>query len=198
MQAVLSGEKAFMLYDTFGFPLEITQEVAAERHIDVDLLGFQQAMQTQRVLSQSAVVSVDVTADSLLASMADSVGETVFLGYNSLASSARIVALLVDGKPAASASPGQMVEVVLDCSPFYAESGGQVGDRGTLASENGCTFVRISDTQKAGGGRLVIHRGEVLGSGVLELEGIVTGSVDSAARRRVRCPVSLVAAAPHA
>jgi alanyl-tRNA synthetase len=175
-----------MLYDTFGFPLEITQEVAAERQVDVDLPGFQQAMQLQRSLSQAAAVSVDVTADSLLAGVADSVGETAFLGYGALSATARVVALLVDGKPFSTASPGQTVELVLDSSPFYAESGGQVGDIGTLSSENGSTHVRVTDTQKAGGGRLFIHRGEVYGSGLLEVESIVTATVDSQMRRRVR------------
>lgn len=177
-----------MLYDTFGFPLEITQEVAAERFVEVDVAGFQQAMQSQRALSQAAAVAVDVTADSLLSTVADAVGSTSFLGYSSLSASARIVAMLIDGAPATVASPGQTVEVVLDSSPFYAESGGQVGDRGTLTSENGCTSVRVLGTQKAGGGRLFIHRGEVMGSELLEVEGVVTGTVDPAARQRVRSP----------
>ncbi len=175
-----------MLYDTYGFPLEITQEVAAERGIDVDLAGFEEAMQAQRAQSQAAAVAVDVTADSLLAQVADAVGETAFLGYTTLTSQARVVALLIDGKPATSAEPGQAVELVLDSSPFYAESGGQVGDRGTLACENGTTFVRVSDVQKAGGGRLFLHRGEVQGSGRLEVDSVVASSVDPALRRRVR------------
>ena len=175
-----------MLYDTFGFPLEITQEVAAERNVDVDVAGFQLAMQSQRALSQAAAVSVDVTADSLLSTVADAVGSTAFLGYSTLSATARIVAMLIDGAPATVASPGQTVELVLDSSPFYAESGGQVGDRGLLVSESGCTSVRVTGTQKAGGGRLFIHRGEVMGTEVLEVEGVVTGSVDPAARRRVK------------
>ena len=187
-----------MLYDTYGFPLEITQEVAAERGIRVDLAAFEEAMQAQRAQSQAAAVAVDVTADSLLARVADAVGETAFLGYDQLTAQARVVALLVDGKPASSALPGQAVELVLDSSPFYAESGGQVGDRGTLHSEDGATSVRVTDVQKAGGGRLFLHRGEVFGTGVLEVEAVVSSSVDPAFRRRVRLTSASRIRAPDA
>jgi len=175
-----------MLFDTFGFPLEITQEVAAERFVDVDLAGFQLAMQSQRALSQAAAVSVDVTADSVLAALADEVGESEFLGYGTLSALSRVLTILVDGKPASAAHAGQIVELILDRSPFYAESGGQVGDHGMLVSENGSTLVRVMDTQKAGGGRLLVHRGQVMGSGTLEVESVVKSSVDPLLRRRVR------------
>jgi len=120
--------------------------------------------------------------------VANAVGESSFVGYDALSATARVVALLVDGKPATVALPGQTVDLVLDSSPFYAESGGQVGDQGTLACENGLTFVRVTDTQKGGGGRLLIHRGEVYGEGAVELESVVVGSVDPILRRRVRRP----------
>jgi alanyl-tRNA synthetase len=118
------------------------------------------------------------------------VGETAFLGYSQLSSQAKVVALIVDGKPATGALAGQKVELVLDSSPFYAESGGQVGDRGvlTLAGESGQLSVRVTDVQKAGGGRLFLHSGEVEGNGQLAVGARVTATVDSALRRRVRHP----------
>ena len=200
-----------MLYDTFGFPLEITQEVAAERGVDVDQAGFEQAMETQRATSQAAAVSVDVTADSVFAAVrlgahgspdtsrshnarndapqiADSIGETDFAGYTALSTQATVRALLVEGKPASSARAGQAVEIVLDRSPFYAESGGQVGDKGLLhvAHDTGQLSVEVSDVQKVGGGRLFLHYGTVVGDGELTVGALVKATVDSALRRRVR------------
>jgi alanyl-tRNA synthetase len=208
---VLQGAQAFMLYDTFGFPLEITQEVAAERGVDVDQVGFEQAMEGQRAMSQAAVVSVDVTADSVFAEVrdyarvqhaaqrvllhmrtapqiADSIGETAFAGYTTLSTQATVRALLVDGKSASSARAGQGVEIVLDSSPFYAESGGQVGDKGLLhvSSAAGQLSVDVSDVQKVGGGRLFLHYGKVVGDGELKVGALVTATVDSTLRRRVR------------
>jgi alanyl-tRNA synthetase len=118
------------------------------------------------------------------------VGETAFLGYSLLSSQAKVVALVVDGKPATGALAGQKVELVLNSSPFYAESGGQVGDRGvlTVAGESGQLSVRVMDVQKAGGGRLFLHSGEVEGSGQLAVGAHVTATVDPALRRRVREP----------
>jgi alanyl-tRNA synthetase len=205
---VLPGGQAFMLYDTYGFPLEITEEVAAEHGITVDIAGFNEAMATQRAQSQAAAVSVDVTADSVLAQVrvcrpfvaaairssdtitqrrqvADAVGETAFMGYTTLLSHSRVVALLVDGKPVSSAAPGQTVDLVLDSSPFYAESGGQVGDRGILETAEGAQ-VRVTDVQKAGGGRLFVHRGQVNGGHAIKVDTDVKSSVDATLRRRVR------------
>ena len=198
-----------MLYDTFGFPLEITQEVAAERGVEVDQSGFEHAMEAQRAMSQAAVVSVDVTADSVFAEVctcmragvtvacgasyfriqiADSIGETAFSGYTTLTTQATVRALLVDGKSASSARAGQAVEIVLDSSPFYAESGGQVGDNGLLhvSDAAGQLSVDVSDVQKVGGGRLFLHYGKVVGDGELRVGALVTATVDSALRRRVR------------
>ncbi len=115
-------------------------------------------------------------------------GETSFLGYTSLTASAKVVALVVEGKPATAAEAGQRVELVLDSSPFYAESGGQVGDRGvlTVMGDAGDLSIRVSDVQKAGGGRVFLHFGEVVGSGQLTVGANVTATVDPTLRRRVR------------
>ncbi len=122
--------------------------------------------------------------------IADTVGETAFLGYNSLTSPVTLVAMVVDGKPATAvaATAGKQVELVLDGSPFYAESGGQVGDRGVLhlSSDAGQLSVRVTDVQKAGGGRVFVHYGEVVCDGRLKVGANVTATVDSVLRRRVR------------
>ena len=120
--------------------------------------------------------------------IADSVGETEFAGYTELSTQATVRALLVEGKPASSARAGQAVEIVLDRSPFYAESGGQVGDKGLLhiSHDAGQLSVEVSDVQKVGGGRLFLHFGTVVGDGELKVGALVKATVDSALRRRVR------------
>lgn len=106
------------------------------------------------------------------------------MGYTTLTSHSRLVALLVDGKPVSNATPGQVVDLVLDSSPFYAESGGQVGDRGVLeTADGGC--VRITDVQKAGGGRLFVHRGQVGDGHTISIDVAVKSCVDATLRRRV-------------
>lgn len=119
--------------------------------------------------------------------VADAVGETAFMGYTTLTSHSRVVALLVDGKPVSSAAPGQTVDLVLDSTPFYAESGGQVGDHGVLETPDGAR-VQVVDVQKAGGGRLFVHHGQVDGGVAIAVDASVQSSVDAALRRRVRPP----------
>ena len=107
------------------------------------------------------------------------------MGYTTLTSHSRVVALLVDGKPVSSAAPGQTVDLVMDSTPFYAESGGQVGDHGVLETAEGAR-IQVADVQKAGGGRLFVHRGQVEGSVPIAVDASVQSSVDAALRRRVR------------
>jgi len=116
------------------------------------------------------------------------------MGYTTLTSNSRVVALLVDGKPVSSAAPGQTVDLVLDSTPFYAESGGQVGDHGVLETAEGAR-IQVADVQKAGGGRLFVHRGQVEGSVPIVVDASVQSSVDAALRRRVR-PLSRLNALP--
>lgn len=189
------GDEAFMLYDTYGFPVEITQEVAAERGLEVDMKGFAKAMDEQVARSQASAVVTDLTAEDFAARIAESSGETAFLGYESLAGEGRLLALLSGGKEAARLEAGQGVTVVLDRTPFYAESGGQVGDRGTLVLEvpgKSRVEVAVEDVQKAGGGRVFVHTGRVVAApedaapAPAEVA-TVKASVDPALRRQARC-----------
>lgn len=160
----LSGKDAFLLYDTYGFPIEITTEVAEERGVSVDMNGFDVEMEKQRQQSQAAhnVVKLSVGSDSELAS---NIPDTEFLGYETLFASATIKGLLVDGNSVQEVSEGKDVEIMLNRTPFYAESGGQIGDNGFLYSfedEDGTqkTIVKITDVQKCFG-NVFVHKGMI-------------------------------------
>lgn len=191
----LPGDEAFMLYDTYGFPVEITQEVAQERGLDVDMAGFARAMDEQVARSQASAVVTDLTAEDFAARIAESSGETAFLGYESLVGEGKLLALLSGGREAERLEADQEVTVVLDRTPFYAESGGQVGDRGTLVLEapgRSRVEVAVRDVQKAGGGRVFVHTGTVVaapaeaaGADIASVS--VKAEVDPALRRRARC-----------
>ena len=170
--STLPGAVAFKLYDTFGFPVDLTADVCRERGVSVDMAGFEAEMDAQRTRaraasrfgSETAAVSVDATTD--------------FIGYTELTGSGTVQALVMDGQTADSAAEGQAVTVVLDTTPFYAESGGQVGDRGVL--EAGDTVVDVHDTQKQAGGAHA-HIG-VVRTGRLAVGDSVTATVDAQAR----------------
>lgn len=136
----LDGHTLFTLYDTYGFPVDLTADICRERELDVDLEGFEQSMKRQR--DQARAAGRFKSAEGLHYDGA----QTVFEGYEHLESDARIVAMYVDGTQVQDAGPGQNLIVVLDRTPFYAESGGQVGDAGVLKSSD-ATFV-VFDTQK--------------------------------------------------
>jgi alanyl-tRNA synthetase len=183
----LSGEDAFTLYDTYGFPLDITTDVATEAGVAVDVDGFESAMETARNLSRDARVTVDVTAGDLLASIADELAEpTRFTGYGSLVEEGvKIRAMVRDGERVDEAAPGEAVEVVLDATPFYAEGGGQIGDEGEIALEGGGSLL-VKDCRKAAGGRLFVHSCVVAGDAPARTGDAVTAAVDAQSRRRAR------------
>jgi len=189
-KATLSGADVFMLYDTFGFPLEITGEVAAAAGVAVDTAGFQAEMEAQRKRAQDARQEIDLTAKLALGNLAEKVGTTEFIGYDRLAGAGRVTGLLVDGKPAEAVTSceegGEAVDiaVMLDTTPFYAESGGQVGDIGMMRTPGGATLL-VSDVTKAGGGELFVHTCR-LATGTLRVDDEVTAEVDETFRRRVR------------
>ena len=153
----ISGVDAFNLYDTYGFPLELTQEIAEEQGFTVDAKGFEAEMKKQQERSQAAHEDIDLMAKDNWANIAKEISKTEFLGYTELSSNATIKAILVNGALVKTAIAGNKIQIVLDRTPFYAESGGQVGDTGYLAI--GEAIAKISDVQKQSD--LFIHIGQV-------------------------------------
>ncbi|NJN49463.1 MAG: alanine--tRNA ligase, partial [Alkalinema sp. RL_2_19] len=177
----ISGADAFELYDTYGFPLELTQEIAEEKGLTVDIEGFEAEMEQQRDRARSAHKSIDLTVQGSLDQLAAAIQQTDFLGYTKANSVATVELLLQAGEPVTAATAGSDVQIILDKTPFYAESGGQIGDRGYLSS--GDTVVRIEDVQKESGFFLHIGRIE---RGSLKTGDVVTAQIDLACRRRAQ------------
>lgn len=173
----LSGASVFILYDTYGFPPELTAEIAREQGLEVDLPGFEQEMARQREQSRAAQ-GFSGGMEMLTAYENLGVEPSRFVGYTQLSRETVIAALLVDNAPAGYAVPGQAVELVLAATPFYAESGGQVGDQGSITGPNG--VFRVEDTQSPVAG-LIVHKGAVV-SGDISLGEPVSAQVDAARR----------------
>jgi len=145
----LSGEVAFKLYDTYGFPLDLTQDALRAREIAVDLPTFNAAMERQRAEARKAWSgSGDAATEKVWFEVREKVGATDFLGYATESAEGRVTALVVDGAPIEEAKQGQKVALIANQSPFYAESGGQVGDTGTIIIAGGKAEVEVTETQK--------------------------------------------------
>ncbi|HHE3096008.1 TPA: alanine--tRNA ligase [Escherichia coli] len=172
----LDGETAFRLYDTYGFPVDLTADVCRERNIKVDEAGFEAAMEEQRRRAREAS---GFGADYNAMIRVDSASE--FKGYDHLELNSKVTALFVDGKAVDAINAGQEAVVVLDQTPFYAESGGQVGDKGELKGAN-FSFA-VEDTQKYG--QAIGHIGK-LAAGSLKVGDAVQADVDEARRARIR------------
>lgn len=172
----LDGETAFRLYDTYGFPVDLTADVCRERNIKVDEAGFEAAMEEQRRRAREAS---GFGADYNAMIRVDSASE--FKGYDHLELNGKVTALFVDGKAVDAINAGQEAVVVLDQTPFYAESGGQVGDKGELKGAN-FSFA-VEDTQKYG--QAIGHIGK-LAAGSLKVGDAVQADVDEARRARIR------------
>lgn len=172
----LDGETAFRLYDTYGFPVDLTADVCRERNIKVDEAGFEAAMEEQRRRAREAS---GFGADYNAMIRVDSASE--FKGYDHLELNGKVTALFVDGKAVDAINAGQEAVVVLDQTPFYAESGGQVGDKGELKGTN-FSFA-VEDTQKYG--QAIGHIGK-LAAGSLKVGDSVQADVDEARRARIR------------
>ncbi|MDR9404569.1 MAG: alanine--tRNA ligase [Halothece sp. Uz-M2-17] len=177
----ISGEDAFVLYDTYGFPLELTQEIAEEKGLTVDLDGFEAEMEKQRQRSQAAHETIDLMVQGSLDKLAQSVHPTEFVGYTDPHASARVEAVLVQGKTVQEAEAGDQVQLVLNQTPFYAESGGQIGDRGYLSGDN--LLVRIEDVQKESS--IFVHIGRIE-RGIIRVGDTITATIDRACRRRAQ------------
>jgi alanyl-tRNA synthetase len=155
---VIPGADAFKLYDTHGFPLELTQEVAAEHGFTVDIPGFEQALQQQQERSRATAAFEQSTDVDALTGLLLRAGPTEFTGYQGITGSGKVVGLVVDGVEVEEISAPQSALVILDSTPFYAESGGQIGDRGDITGLMG--VFQVQDTQKPLKG-LIVHYGRI-------------------------------------
>ncbi len=178
----IGGEDAFVLYDTYGFPLDLTEDIAEENGLEVDRTGFEKAMQQQRERARAARQDTEMLAgQEIYAEIGKKMGITEFIGYGEISSHSNVIGLIVNKEAVAQAEQGQKVEVILNKSPFYAESGGQVGDTGYLTKAG--TVVRIYDTKKAFNG-LYIHLGEVE-KGTLSFGDFIEARIDVERRKRI-------------
>ncbi|MEC4986727.1 MAG: alanine--tRNA ligase [Oscillatoria sp. PMC 1068.18] len=180
-EQIIPGEDAFDLYATYGFPLELTEEIAAEQGFVVDLDGFEAKMKEHQGLGSKDRETIDLTAQDILTELAAESKATEFLGYTNLTTKAQIMGLVVNGEQVTTATAGEKVQIILDETPFYAESGGQIGDRGYLSGED--ILVRIEDVQKQG--NIFIHYGHIE-RGTLNLGDPVTAQIEIACRRRTQ------------
>ncbi|MEZ5913719.1 MAG: alanine--tRNA ligase [Paracoccaceae bacterium] len=180
--ANLPGEAAFRLYDTYGFPLDLTQDALREKSRAVDVAGFEAAMAEQKAKARASWAGSGETKDAAIwFDLADRHEATEFLGYDTEKAEGQILALVADGAEVQSARAGATVQLVLNQTPFYAESGGQVGDSGRLKTETGA--ARITDTRKSQG--LFIHVAEVTEGEVLRGQGAEL-AVDHGRRSAIR------------
>ena len=169
----IAGETVFKLYDTFGFPVDLTADIARERKLSIDQAGFEKAMESQRERGRAASrFGVDLRGTDTLDA------ESAFCGYDSLVGEGRVTAILKAGAEVKSAASGEEVQVVLDRTPFYAEAGGQVGDVGVLEASK--SRFKVNDTKKLGDAHVHIGR---LESGSLAIGDKLTAKVDGATRQ---------------
>ncbi len=179
----LKGEIAFTLYDTFGFPLDLTQDALRPRGIGVDLAAFNAAMEHQRDTARASWTgSGEAATETVWFGVRERNGATEFLGYETERAEGVVATLVRDGKEVAALKPGESGSVVLNQSPFYGESGGQVGDTGTMTAD-GVRF-RVTDTQK-NAGDVLVHTG-VVEEGTLTVGAALVLEVDHARRSIIR------------
>jgi len=180
---VIEGRDVFRLYDTYGFPMELTREIASEEGLEVDVDGFNAAMEEQRERARNARQEVKYLSesDALFKALREELGETVFVGYEQLAAGAKVRALLKDGQQEVSAEAGEEVEFVLDRTPCYAEAGGQVSDYALVEAPTG--KVEVYEVVKPVE-NLYVHRGKVK-DGIFRLNDDVHVEVDAVRRKRI-------------
>ncbi|MBE9197579.1 MULTISPECIES: alanine--tRNA ligase [unclassified Nodularia (in: cyanobacteria)] len=175
----ISGESAFTLYDTFGFPLELTQEIAEENQLTVDEAGFNAEMQKQVERAKAAHETIDLTVQGSLDKLAEHIQATEFIGYTQPAGTANVEAILIDGIAHEEAEAGTEIQIVLNQTPFYAESGGQIGDKGYISGDG--VVVRVEDVKRESD--FFIHFGRIE-RGTIRVGDAVTAQIDRACRRR--------------
>ena len=179
----LDGETAFKLYDTYGFPLDLTQDALRARNIGVDLTSFNDAMQRQKAEARSHWAgSGDTATETIWFELREKHGATEFLGYDTESAEGVVQALVRDGGVVDSVSAGDTVQVVVSQTPFYGESGGQMGDTGVISTDH--ARLEVTDTQKKGEG-VFVHIAKVV-SGTLKTNEPVALTVDHTRRSRLR------------
>lgn len=156
-EKTLAPEDAFKLYDTFGFPLELTIEIAHESGLSVDKEGFDALMKEQKERAKAAAQKVVLTDDLVYVQLEEKFGKTEFIGYENNRSDGKVIAIVSGGKPVESVQGGEIADIILDRTPFYAESGGQIGDIGVIAGEN--FDAKVLNTFKVN--KLFVHRAEI-------------------------------------
>lgn len=182
-EAPLSGEVAFKLYDTFGFPLDLTQDILRAEKREVDIKGFEAAMAEQKKKARAAWSgSGEKATDDVWFSVREEVGATEFLGYESQKASGKIVTMLREGRRVRQASEGDVIQLITNQTPFYGESGGQMGDHGMLKTADASFYV--SDTKKMLGD-VIVHIG-VVKKGTLKTDEVVSMEIDQARRNAIR------------
>ena len=168
---VIDGENAFKLYDTFGFPLELTVEIAAEKGVTVDTEGYKAEMQKQKEKAKAAAHKISLTDDLVYVDVENKFGSTEFLGYEKDTAEAKIIAII---------EAGDFIDIMLDKTPFYAESGGQVGDTGIIEGKG--FKAEVLNTFKVN--KLFVHRVQMI-NGEAKVGDTVTASIDSARRKEI-------------
>ncbi len=175
----ISGIQAFELYDTYGFPMELTQEIAQEHGLNVDSQGFERSMEEQRQRAKAAAVSIDLTLQDAIDQVIVEFEDTNFKGYDSLEKTCCVQALVINGKPSDIGEAGDNVQIVLDSTTFYGEGGGQVGDRGVISNANGL-LIAIEDVTRSR--NIFVHSGRIK-KGNLKVGDQVCCQVDRSLRR---------------
>ena len=176
----ISGENAFKLYDTYGFPLELTVEIAQEKGIAVDEEGFKACMKEQKERAKAAAQKIILTDDLIYIDIEKEKGETNFIGYDKTCAEAKVVALVKDAQKIESADEGETVDIILDTTPFYAECGGQVGDSGVIEGQN--FKAKVLNTFKVD--NLYAHRVEIT-EGMVKPEDSVCAAIDVYRRKQI-------------
>jgi len=177
----IDGRDAFTLYDTYGFPVELTEEVAEEHGLTVDKSGYEAAMEEQTQRARDAHETIDLTVQGSLDKLAEDIQVTEFLGYTQPASQSVIEVILINGKSVEEGEAGTQVQIVLDKTPFYAESGGQIGDRGYITGDD--ILFRVEDVKKES--NFFVHFGRIE-RGTLRVGDTVTAQIDKSCRRRAQ------------
>ena len=178
---IISGIDAFTLYDTYGFPLELTQEIAEENSLEVDVEGFEKEMKIQQQRAKMAHKNIDLTVQGSIDKLAQHIEPTEFFGYDNLEYQVTVEAILIEGKSVEVAKAGDTIQLILNETPFYAESGGQIGDNGYLKGDN--LIVKITDVQKESG--FFVHYGMVE-RGEIKVNNKVNAIIDRSCRRRAQ------------